>query len=101
IDCAACATRGVKVVRFEQACGACSGTGFELCGRCWGRGEVSKKLRLTLRVPPKVESGAWYRYPGAGFTYASDDPGDLLVRFQVALPPVRRRRRRRRYGYYY
>ena len=86
--CSQCQGRGQ--VRYQQgffavarACTACGGTGQVIpdpCTVCRGETRVTKELKLSVRVPPGVESGTRIRYAGEGDAGRAGAPaGDLYV----------------------
>jgi molecular chaperone DnaJ len=55
--------------RMETTCPDCRGRGtvvVDKCGDCKGRGRVSVKRRLSVRIPPGVQSGQAVRVQGEG-----------------------------------
>jgi molecular chaperone DnaJ len=64
-------------------CQACAGTGRRLppaCPACGGRGTAPRPARITVRIPPGVDTGAQVRVPGEGHAApAPGEPGDLVV----------------------
>jgi molecular chaperone DnaJ len=86
--CGQCQGRGQ--IRYQQGffavartCGACGGKGQVItdpCTTCRGETRISKELKLTVKVPPGVESGTRIRYGGEGDAGRSGGPkGDLYV----------------------
>lgn len=64
-------------------CPTCHGSGMVIespCSECRGEGRVSKKKKLTLKIPKGVESGVKMRVSGAGDAGKNGGPtGDLYV----------------------
>ncbi|GAB4262639.1 MAG: molecular chaperone DnaJ [Deferrisomatales bacterium] len=92
VTCPEC--RGHGRVRFQQGfftvereCAACGGSGRvaqELCPDCRGQGTVQRKRRLSIRVPPGVETGTRLRVAGEGEAGVhGGPPGDLYVVLSV------------------
>jgi molecular chaperone DnaJ len=73
-------------------CATCGGAGWllpESCRACGGRGTVSGTARVTVVVPPGVDTGAQVRVPGEG--HAAPAPGargDLVVVTRVQPHPL-------------
>lgn len=93
-DCQACSGRGIRVIRFEQPCGACRNTGEASCRRCDGNGTLPKSLALRLQVPRPAVPESVYRYASAGFSTHDGAPTDLYVQFAILARAPRRKRRR-------
>lgn len=107
-DCAKCAGTGSKSgvpsvcpdckgtgqVRYQQGfftiaktCGKCKGQGkvvADPCGACRGMGKVKGSRRLSVRIPPGVDSGSRLKMSGEGEPGANGGPaGDLYVMIDV------------------
>jgi molecular chaperone DnaJ len=91
-DCSECSGKGE--VTFGQGgfsvtrpCPACLGRGQvpeTPCSSCTGRGEVRTKKKLSVRVPPGVETGSKLRLTGQGERGPhGGPPGDLIIKFRV------------------
>jgi molecular chaperone DnaJ len=55
--------------RMVTACPACAGRGSvvtEFCDACRGKGRVSKKRRLVVKIPPGISAGQAVRVQGEG-----------------------------------
>lgn len=75
--------------RMVTACPHCNGRGSrhaENCGDCRGRGRISVKRRLSVKLPPGIHDGQAVRVTGEGEPPDPDVspsgegvPGDLLV----------------------
>lgn len=65
------------------ACPQCGGRGTIIktpCEQCNGRGSVRVTKRLTVKIPPGVDSGSRLRVPGEGTAgERGGPPGDLYV----------------------
>jgi molecular chaperone DnaJ len=95
--CATCAGRGqVRVTQgffaLSRPCPQCRGEGSVVadpCPACRGRGQVERRRRLTLKVPPGVDTGTRLRRLGEGeHGRRGGPPGDLYVDIEV-LPDER------------
>ncbi|OEU76985.1 MAG: hypothetical protein BA869_00630 [Desulfuromonadales bacterium C00003107] len=79
-------------------CPQCKGTGksnLDLCSVCGGKGTVSKRTKVVLKIKKGVESGYEIRIPKAGRAPESQiggEPGDLHVILNVLPHPVFERR---------
>jgi molecular chaperone DnaJ len=94
-DPAQCTTcGGVGQVRMQQGffsiqqtCPSCKGAGKVIqdpCDKCHGRGRVSKTKKLSVKVPPGVDSGDRIRLSGEGEAGRNGGPpGDLYVEIRV------------------
>jgi molecular chaperone DnaJ len=82
--------------RISRTCDACGGSGQSLrrrCGECRGAGRLETVQRVTVRVPPGVETGVRLRLAGEGEAgYDGGPPGDLYVVIQVRSHPLFERR---------
>jgi molecular chaperone DnaJ len=80
---------------IERECSRCRGEGrvaLDPCPECRGRGVVQKKRRLTVNVPPGVETGSRLRLAGEGEVGShGGPPGDLYVVLIVRDHPLFRR----------
>ncbi|KAJ8765605.1 hypothetical protein K2173_014727 [Erythroxylum novogranatense] len=81
---------------FQQvmACSACGGTGevFTPCGTCSGDGRVRRTKRISLKVPPGVDSGSRLRVRSEGNAGRKGGaPGDLFVVIDVIPDPILKR----------
>jgi molecular chaperone DnaJ len=90
--CAECA--GTGQIAFGQPgfavkrpCPACMGRGVKPerpCPACQGRGQVRQMRKISVSVPPGVDSGSKLRLSGKGERgSAGGPPGDLLLTFKV------------------
>jgi molecular chaperone DnaJ len=90
--CGTCQGHG-EVVRSQgffqlrQTCPHCQGRGEtieEPCGKCHGRGAISKPAPVHITIPPGIESGHAERIPGQGEPgEGGGPPGDLVVVLHV------------------
>ncbi|XP_043719483.1 chaperone protein dnaJ A6, chloroplastic-like isoform X1 [Telopea speciosissima] len=81
---------------FQQVmtCSACEGTGetFTPCDTCGGDGRVRRTKRISLKVPPGVDSGSRLRVRSEGDAgRRGGAPGDLFVVLEVLPDPVLKR----------
>ncbi|MCD7449631.1 Chaperone protein dnaJ A7A, chloroplastic [Datura stramonium] len=81
---------------FQQVttCSACGGTGeiSTPCSTCNGDGRVRKSKRISLKVPPGVDSGSRLRVRSEGNAgRRGGPPGDLFVMIEVLPDPVLKR----------
>jgi len=97
ITCPDCQGRGQ--VRFSQGiftmatpCRRCGGEGAmvkEVCPSCRGEGRIRSERKVTVKVPPGVESGMRLKLAGEGEAGLRGGPrGDLYVLIQVKDHPV-------------
>ena len=97
IVCQACGGRGQ--MRYTQgfftinkSCDHCNGEGYTIkdpCKNCRGRGFVRTKKRLTLKIPPGVDTGARLKMRGEGARGPHDTvAGDLYIVLRVKEHPV-------------
>jgi molecular chaperone DnaJ len=101
-DCAACGGRGRRagppggLVAVEDTCPDCHGLGSPPkpgCPLCRGRGGLSLKREVAVRVPPGVHAGQYLRLRGQGRPDVSGRPrGDLYVKVRVRGHPLFTRR---------
>lgn len=86
--CRQCGGRGSVVsdggfIQFRQTCPVCRGEGTIVrnpCKSCGGSGRVRSRRRLSLRIPPGVETGSRLRVSGKGEGgLRGGPPGDLYV----------------------
>tara|TARA_R110001592_G_scaffold215025_1_gene468221 strand:+ start:82822 stop:83958 length:1137 start_codon:yes stop_codon:yes gene_type:complete len=75
------------VFQVQQTCPTCRGRGKSIsdpCTACHGQGRVEKTRKLSVKVPPGVDTGDRIRLTGEG--EAGPDggpPGDLFVQMSV------------------
>lgn len=96
--CSSCGGSGHVTRRDQRAgggffsistpCPACGGSGRDpgkACKRCGGEGRVARSRRISVRIPPAVESESVLRLRGQGEAGAHGGPaGDLLLEIQIA-----------------
>src|SRR5262249_8489151 len=86
--------RGGGRLSFAVTCPTCQGTGkaAKPCETCGGTGRVEETVRLTVKIPPGVQTGSRVRLAGQG---AAGDrggpPGDLYIETEVLPHPLVRR----------
>lgn len=95
--CPACDGRPVRLsldgIRAMTArCPDCGGAGWQVpapCRRCGGRGTVSEARRISIAIPPGVDTGAQVRFPAEGHAApAGGRRGDLIVIARVRPHPL-------------
>lgn len=86
--CPACGGRPIRIVVDRDVpvpvgCEACGASGWHLpdpCPACVGRGTAPRRVRITVDVPPGVDTGAQIRLPADGHAApAPGQRGDLVV----------------------
>ena len=92
ITCPACGGRG-QITRSQgffsirTPCPTCRGTGQiipEPCPACQGTGRIRKKRKVSLKIPPGVDTGSRLRLRGEGEAgERGGPPGDLFVIIHV------------------
>jgi molecular chaperone DnaJ len=79
--------RSGGIIVFTQTCPTCGGAGVKIekpCTVCRGEGRVAKTTKLTVRIPPGVDSGSRLRSMGNGEAgSAGGSPGDLYIVLSV------------------
>lgn len=78
---------------IQRACPKCRGEGQipeAPCHQCHGTGEVSGQRRLTVKIPPGIDSGQTIRLRGEG-EQSPGGAGDLLLQISVTPHPTLRR----------
>ncbi len=95
------ALRGQSVdmtVERPAPCPACNGTGrsgSRRCDRCHGTAAIRERVRLTVKVPPGVDTGSRVRVAGKGEPgQYGGPPGDLYLIITVKPHPFLERRGR-------
>ncbi|HMD61476.1 MAG TPA: molecular chaperone DnaJ [Opitutaceae bacterium] len=75
--------RSGGVIVFTQTCPTCGGSGVRIerpCSVCRGEGRVARTTKLSVRIPPGVDTGSRLRSAGNGEAAAAGgSPGDLYV----------------------
>lgn len=91
-QCATCHGSGVVTRQSgffvqQSTCPTCHGMGQTIsnpCPKCHGEGRVHKDVKVTLRVPPGVDTGTKMRSAGNGDAgLHGGDTGDLYVFIEV------------------
>jgi len=88
------ARRAVGPLQMSGACPTCEGTGKSAspCQACAGTGTVEETKRLTVKIPPGVQTGSQVRLAGQGAAGTAGGPaGDLFIETEVAEHPLVRR----------
>ncbi len=95
--CKHCHGQGVRVHRqgfitFQQTCPSCRGKGqfvSDPCHLCSGNGRVASERKLTITIPPGVDTGVQIRYPGEGEPGERGAPaGDFYCLIRVTPHPI-------------
>jgi molecular chaperone DnaJ len=79
---------------FQGACPTCNGTGraAQPCETCGGTGRVEETQRITVKIPPGVQTGSQVRLAGQGAAgIRGGPPGDLFIETEVLPHPLVRR----------
>jgi molecular chaperone DnaJ len=75
--------RSGGIITFTQTCPTCGGAGTKVekpCTVCRGEGRVAKNTKLTVRIPPGVETGSRLRSSGNGEAgMGGGSAGDLYI----------------------
>jgi len=75
--------RSGGIIVFTQTCPTCGGSGVKIekpCSVCRGEGRVPKTTKLSVRIPPGVDTGSRLRSAANGEAAgAGGSPGDLYV----------------------
>jgi molecular chaperone DnaJ len=97
INCETCSGTGqVRVSQgfftLQQTCPHCRGTGRVVrnpCDQCLGQGRVRRGRKLSVKIPPGVDSGDRVRLGGEGEAGRNGGPpGDLYVEVHVREHPI-------------
>ncbi|NUO81486.1 DnaJ domain-containing protein [candidate division KSB1 bacterium] len=89
-------TERVISVRQKKNCPGCHGTGQNrqaLCMRCHGRGAISTKKKIRIKLPAGIENGHQLRLRGLGSesTGLNARASDVIITVQVESHPYFRR----------
>ncbi|MFQ6111177.1 MAG: molecular chaperone DnaJ, partial [Nitrospinota bacterium] len=96
ISCPECGGRGEVGIRqgffsISTTCPRCQGEGRmaqKTCPECQGLGQRQEPKRLTLKIPPGVDTGARLRLAGEGEEgLRGGPPGDLYIVIQMERHP--------------
>lgn len=83
-------SKRVVNVLTTQTCTVCGGHRFingGKCPECGGRGEVSKRKKITVTIPKGIKDGAKLRLKGEGGAGKNGAPnGDLFIIVRVQTP---------------
>jgi len=88
------ALRGTTVqvsIRRPRACPECGGTGQrgrQGCAKCSGSGRIERSERLSVKVPPGVDTGSRVRVPGKGEETLDGRKGNLDFVVTVRPHPI-------------
>jgi len=81
-------------IRRPMACKTCGGTGRrgrQGCGACAGSGRIEKTEKLSVKIPPGVDTGSRVRVPGKGEETSDGRRGNLYFVVTVRPHPILRR----------
>jgi molecular chaperone DnaJ len=88
--------RGRGLLRTTQGCPRCRGSGKvsrEACTACGGRGVVFGTERISVKIPPGVDTGSRVRLQGQGEPGKNGGPpGDLYIITRVRPHPLLERK---------
>lgn len=96
IQCGECKGTGFKSIRrgnlfIQVPCSSCNGLGYtnvKRCSDCQGTGIKFNVSRLTVRIPPGVNTGHRLKVAGKGSAGTSGGkPGDLYIYITVSPHP--------------
>jgi molecular chaperone DnaJ len=77
---------------ISQPCPQCKGAGETFdspCPECSGRGKIKENSKITIKIPPGVNTGNSIRVPGKGEAgELGGPPGDLYVVIRLKSHPV-------------
>ena len=77
---------------LQQTCPRCRGAGQVIsdpCTTCGGSGRQEKRKKLSVRIPPGVDTGDRIRLSGEGEAgFNGGPPGDLYVQVEVREHPI-------------
>ena len=83
-------------VAFSRTCPRCGGRGraaTRACATCGGRAQTAHRERLSVRIPPGVDTGSRVRVAGKGsIGSGGGTPGDLYLVVRVRPHPLLERR---------
>jgi molecular chaperone DnaJ len=90
-ECPDCGGRGqIRIkgpVAFSRTCPRCGGVGridVRACPKCGGAGQTMTTERLSVRIPPGVDTGSRVRVAGKGSAGSGGgESGDLYIRIKV------------------
>jgi len=86
--------QGRGPLSMTSTCPTCHGSGKVAppCDRCGGSGRIEETTRVTVKIPPGVQTGSQVRVPGQGAAgILGGPPGDLFLEAQVEPHPLVRR----------
>jgi molecular chaperone DnaJ len=87
---------GMGFFGLGQACTRCEGMGTitgEPCSRCHGRGVMPTTERISVKIPPGVDTGSKIRVAGKGEAGRNGAPaGDLYILTKVRPHPLYERK---------
>lgn len=85
----------VAFINISQTCPTCGGEGVlrEPCSKCGGKGTVSVREEIKVRIPPGVDNGSKVLVEGKGHAgMYGGPPGDLYILIKVRPHRVFERR---------
>jgi molecular chaperone DnaJ len=86
--------QGRGPLSMSSTCPTCGGSGKVAppCDVCGGTGRVEETTRVTVKIPPGVQTGSQVRVAGQGAAgELGGPPGDLYLEVQVEPHPIVRR----------
>jgi molecular chaperone DnaJ len=86
--------QGRGPLSMTSTCPTCGGSGKVAppCDRCGGSGRIEETTRVTVKIPPGVQTGSQVRVAGQGAAGTQGGPpGDLFLEVQVEPHPLVRR----------
>src|SRR5262249_30790579 len=89
---AAQGSRRTLELEGAEPCATCGGTGKSgdaVCPTCQGRGQVTERRRVDVRIPAGVRDGSRVRVAGSGGAGSGGaERGDLFLRVRVTPHPL-------------
>ena len=83
-ECATCNGTGAAPGTALENCSECGRVPRTPCSSCGGNGQVRTRKKLSVRVPPGVETASRLRLSGQGERGPGGGPaGDLIIKFRV------------------
>ena len=79
--------------RRFKICEKCNGSSFgtsKSCSTCVGKGVITKKSTITIKVPPNAKHGQLLRLKKMGHEHPQGIPGDLIISLRLDADEGRR-----------